>query len=223
MSDARISFREFFDSVDRELKQSRVKNRVVIPDTARLAQKKDVMDWINQSLSTLSSVNPLFWRRAQTVTPTVDGNKYEFPLYWKQIEYIVIDNVNYLVGPANDLNSEFYTISDNEIVSRSGLLISSEVMLVGTFRPIKLVYGSNSETDPDMDQPIDLDEAWQELLMAMVINRYAARDRENYPQFYALKEQLLDRFQRAYPQVVTTMEQGNQIAFGQMGNTRNAY
>jgi hypothetical protein len=223
MSNSRITFRELFDQVNRELKQARVNNRTSTPDTARVAQKKDVMDWVNQSLNTLSHINPLFWRRAQLASPIVNGNKYEFPLYWKQIENIIVDQVTYLIGNAGDYDCEFYAVSDNEIMARNGYLQGNEVILVGTFRPIKLVYNSDLETDTDMNQPIDIDESWIELLIMMCVNRYAARERENFPQAYALKERLLSRFQHAFPPIVTSAEIGNQVPYGSMGNIRNAY
>lgn len=217
MSSSRITFRELFDSVNREFKQARVSNRSATPDSARVASKKDVMDWVNQSLNTLSIKNPLFWRRTQKVDPVINGNRYEFPLYWSQIESISVDGVTYLIGPYNDMNSEFYTISDNELMSRNGLF-SGEIYLTGTFRPIKLGYLDDTETAEDMNQPIDLDERWIELLVKMLVCRYAERERENYTQAYASKEALLKDFQIAFPQVITSSEQGNPIPFGNMGN-----
>ena len=217
MSSSRITFRELFDSLNRELKQAQVGNRSVIPDSARAAQKKDVIDWTNQSLNTLSIKNPLFWRRTQKVDPIINGNRYEFPLYWSQIESISVDGQTYLIGPYNDANTEFYTVSDNELISRNGLF-NGEIYLTGTFRPIKLGYLDDTETSEDMNQVVDLDERWIELLILMLVCRYAARERENYTQAYAAKEQLLLDFQKAFPQVVTSSEQGNQILFGNMGN-----
>lgn len=217
MSSSRITFRELFDSVNRELKQAKVANRSLTPDAARTAQKKDVMDWVNQSLNTLSIKNPLFWRRTQKVDPVINGSRYEFPLYWSQIESISVGGQTYLIGPYNDANSEFYTVSDNELMSRSGCFIG-ETYLTGTFRPIKIVYVNDTETNEDMNQPIDLDERWIELLVGMIVCRYAARERENYTQAYASTQALLADFQRAFPQVATSSEQGNQIPFGNMGN-----
>jgi len=217
MSSSRITFRELFDSVNREFKQARVSNRSATPDSARVASKKDVMDWVNQSLNTLSIKNPLFWRRTQKVDPVINGNRYEFPLYWSQIESISVDGQTYLIGPYNDMNSEFYTVSDNELMSRNGMF-SGEIYLTGTFRPIKLVYTDDTENAEDMNQPIDLDERWIELLVKMLVCRYAERERENYTQAYASKEALLKDFQIAFPQVITSSEQGNPVPFGNMGN-----
>lgn len=208
-----VKFSEFMDMIDRDLGQKQQDNVVTVRDSARLGKQAEVAHWVNQSLGYLSSCNDRFWRHNQTYTPDISTNKLTLPFYWKRLDTIVIGTQPYKVGLLTDLRHSIYCDQGNILVRRnSDFEAGTEITFCGTFRPNKL---TTLGTEIELQQYIDIDPDWINLLKLSVLIKYGAKQEIPNPLWYGQYKEELEEFRQSGPTIQVTYTWRNKILWGE--------
>jgi hypothetical protein len=214
----KYTFRRFINIIDNSLKQTDLANLYSVPDEGRIATQNQIAIWTNFSLNYLSTVNESFWEKVIEYVVPSDTDTLEMPVFYKTIKSITKNECKYMIGQFGDHRALFYALDDYRIkcANQTSFSAGETIYLEGTFIPeqLKEDCSTDAEREDALNSYIDMPVTYINLLAYSVLLEYAAREKENFPQWFYAKESALKQFRNDSPTINKTGRLSTRIPFG---------